>query len=236
MAINVRYQALLRDLQLYDGEIDGKYGPKTKAALIKFQRLAGLIATGIVDPQTQTEFENQLRKMPDRTQEPIRKSLIDAPYKRWPKETTDELLKFYGNVGENQIVIDLPYKMFIAWDPKKSINKVSCHKKVADSLVRVLENIKKTYKPNQISEYGFDKFGGMLNVRKIRGGNRWSTHAWGIAIDLDPARNGLQTPWSGAYFSRPECSDFVNCFRQEGWYSLGLEKNYDAMHFQACWR
>ena len=126
--------------------------------------------------------------------------------------------------------------MVLAWDTDYTITKITCHKKVADSLYNILDNVAAIYSPDEIIEHGFNKFGGCLNVRRIRGGRRWSTHAWGIAIDIDPARNGLRTPWNSAYLSRPECEDFVNAFRKEGWYSLGYERNYDAMHFQAAYR
>ena len=70
----------------------------------------------------------------------------------------------------------------------------------------------------------------------MRGGDRWSTHSWGIAIDIDPARNSLRTPWKESYLGKPECRDFVEAFKSVGAYSLGLEKNYDPMHFQFAWR
>jgi hypothetical protein len=237
LSISVKYQALLKDLKLYDGEVDGKLGPKSKAALIKYQTMYGVPASGVVDAATAAVFDSQMANNPEvrGDQKPASK-LPNSLYRKWPHESTAELTKFYGNVGDNQISIDLPYPMIIAWDTTKTVNRISCHKKVAGSLVRVFENIKKSYSAEDINKHGFNKFGGCLNVRKIRGGDRWSTHSWGIAIDLDPARNGLKASWKQSYFGRPECAAFVNCFKQEGWYSLGLERDHDAMHFQACWR
>jgi hypothetical protein len=229
--IDKRYQQYLADMQLYDGVVDGIIGPKSKAALIKFQNMNGLTATGIVDQLTIDKFEDHLKPNPE--------LFVDedvVPYTFWPKETTENLLRYYGPVGENQVKIDAPYSMVLAWDTDKALKQITCHKKVADSLYSALENVSYLYSEKDIIKHGFHLFGGTLNVRKIRGGNRWSTHSWGIAIDIDPARNGLNAKWSQAYLGKPECRDFVDCFKQEGWYSLGLEKNYDAMHFQACWR
>jgi hypothetical protein len=229
--IDKRYQQYLKDLQLYDGVVDGTIGPKTKTALSRFQTMNGLPATGNLDQATIKEFEDELQPKPE---------LYDdedvVPYTFWPMETTENLLRYYGPVGENQVRIDTPYRMVLAWEPNTVLSKITCHKKVAESLYSALENVTYLYNEKDIIKHGFHLFGGSLNVRKIRGGSRYSTHSWGIAIDFDPARNGLNTPWNKAYLGKPECRDFVDCFKQEGWYSLGLEKNYDAMHFQCCWR
>lgn len=229
--IDVRYQQYLKDLGLYDGVVDGEVGPKTRAAITKFQTMNGLPANSELDQVTIDEFEEHLKENPKaETEEDV------VPYTFWPKETTENLLRYYGPVGENQVYIDTPYRMVLAWKPEDSITRIMCHKKVAESLYTALENVAFLYTEEEIVKHGFNLFGGCLNVRKIRGGNRWSTHSWGIAIDIDPARNGLHLPWNRAYLGKPQCRDFVDCFKQEGWYSLGLEKNYDAMHFQCCWR
>lgn len=229
--IDPRYQQYLKDLGLYDGNVDGTIGPKTRAALTKFQTMNGLEANGTPDAATVNALETQLA-----TNLELDDTGEIVPYTFWPKETTETLMRYYGNVGENQVKIDTPYRMVLAWEPETTISKITCHKKVAESLYTVLEDVAANYSEDEIAKHGFNLFGGSLNVRKIRGGNRWSTHSWGIAIDIDPARNGLNTPWREAYLGRPECEAFVECFKDQGWYSLGLEKDYDAMHFQACWR
>lgn len=235
--IDRKYQQILRDLGLYQGPVDGLQGPNTTKAIKQFQELNGLSIDGILGPNTKRELEGQTEAMEGRQGDiPMSPAIEPGTYRRWPQENQDNLHRFYGNVGENQTMLELPYKMKLAWDTKTSVGRISCHEKVADSLYRVFENVKKEYKASEIKQHGFDLFGGCLNVRKIRGGNRWSTHSWGIAIDIDPVRNGLRTPWNRAYLGRPECEAFVDSFAAEGWYSLGREKNYDAMHFQACWR
>lgn len=236
--IDVRYQKHLKNLGLYTGNIDGLYGPQTRMAVIKFQTMNGLSADGIIGPRTREEFESELRPIPGRDiAEPRQeRPLGNVPYTRWPRETQSELFRFYGDVGEHQTYIDVPYPMVLAWDKSYKVTRIQCHEKVADSLHNILTKVRERYNNQEINKHGFNLFGGSTNVRKIRGGNRWSTHAWGIAIDIDPARNGLKTPWNRAYLSRPECEGFVEAFKSEGWYSLGLEKNYDAMHMQACYR
>jgi len=233
--IDPRYQKLLQDLGLYVGRIDGLYGNGSKQAVRKFQTMNGLKADGIIGWRTKAVFDKSLEIVPERDQHNPRIPTLNE-YSRWPREAVPELQAFYGRVGQNQTRCQSPYPMKLAWDTSVKIESFSCHIKVADSLQGILETVRDKYTKEEIEEHGFNLFGGCLNVRKIRGGNRWSTHAWGIAIDIDPARNGLRTPWNKAYLSRPECSEFVMAFKNEGWYSLGLERNYDGMHFQACYR
>lgn len=48
----LRVQQILQMLGYYRGDLDGFYGPVTEAAVIRFQRAQGLVADGIVGPQT----------------------------------------------------------------------------------------------------------------------------------------------------------------------------------------
>lgn len=152
----------------------------------------------------------------------------------WPLQTQEELTKFYGEVGTNQAKIQLPYPLKIAWDPAKKINRFSCNIRVRDSLHRVLVNVKNHYGLQRIESLGLDMWGGCLNVRKMRGGSKWSTHSWGIAIDWDPARNRLKWNKHKANFAQPDYAMWWKFWEDEGWISLGRERDYDWMHVQAA--
>lgn len=146
--------------------------------------------------------------------------------------TDQQIIAKYGQPGTNIVTMALPYPMRIAWDLKTSITKMQCHKLLVPKFTAVFNDLLKAYGLNKLQELGIDIFGGCYNFRKMRGGNKWSRHSWAIAIDLDPTRNGLKTPWKKAQFSKPEYKTMVDIFYKHGFFSLGKEKDYDAMHFE----
>lgn len=150
--------------------------------------------------------------------------------------TTKQIIAKYGKpnvTGEGYLVtINLPYPMRLAWDTDTIVYKMRCHKLVADKFLAVFNEIHREYGYAKIKELGIDLFGGCFNFRKMRGGNDWSTHSWGISLDLDPARNKLKETSKTARFARPEYKKMIDIFYKHGFISLGREKNYDWMHFE----
>lgn len=149
--------------------------------------------------------------------------------------TTQELKKVYGmpnQEGNYLVTIKLPYPMRLAWDKKTKVTRMRCHEKTADEFTAVFNDLLKHYGYDKIVELGIDLFGGCFNFRKMRGGNDWSRHSWGVAIDLDPERNKLKETSKTARFARPEYKPMIDIFYKHGFESLGVEKNYDWMHFQ----
>ena len=150
--------------------------------------------------------------------------------------TTSNIIKKYGmpnETGEGYLTkITLPYPMRIAWDPTHTVSTIMCHKLIADKLLAVFKDLLSHYGYDKLKELGIDLFGGCFNFRKMRGGTEWSTHSWGIAIDLDPSRNKLRETSKTARFARPEYKPMIDIFYKHGFISLGREKNYDWMHFQ----
>jgi len=149
--------------------------------------------------------------------------------------TTQNAIKKYGFPNENPnylTVLNLPYPMRLAWDKNVFVKKITCHKLVSDKLELIFKDILNHYGIDKIKELGIDIYGGCFNFRKMRGGNDYSRHSWGIAIDLDPERNLLKETSKTARFARPEYKPMIDIFYKHGFVSLGREKNYDWMHFE----
>lgn len=148
-------------------------------------------------------------------------------------DSEESLIDYYGEVGLNQKQIVLPYTHYY-WENNKQINSFLCHKKIATSLLRILTNVLNHYGKEDIHRLHLDILGGCLYLRSIRGGTRFSTHSWGIAIDYDPINNQYEWNSEKALFAKPEYEMWWNFWEEEGWYSLGRRCNYDWMHIQAA--
>jgi hypothetical protein len=149
--------------------------------------------------------------------------------------TDQQIIAKYGQPGDpdNLTSITLPYPMRIAWDTAKIVSKIQCHKLIAAPLLNVFNDLLATYGLPKLQELGIDLFGGCVNVRLQRGSKtKWSRHAWGIAIDLDPARNQLKETKKTARFARPEYKAMIDIFYKHGFIGYGVEKDYDWMHFE----
>lgn len=149
--------------------------------------------------------------------------------------TDEQIITKYGKPGDpdNFTIITVPYQMRIAWDLSQNVTRIQCHKLIATNLLNVFNDLLTHYGLVELQRLGIDLYGGCVNVRLMRGSKKkWSRHAWGLALDLSPALNGLKTPWLKAQFSKPEYKAMIDIFYKHGFFSLGKEKNYDAMHFE----
>lgn len=150
--------------------------------------------------------------------------------------TTKDIVSVFGKPTQDGkpylTMIQLPYPMRLSWDLNVSVTRMRCHKLVADKFISVFNELLDHYGYDEIVRLGIDLFGGCFNYRKMRGGDDWSTHSWGISIDLDPARNKLREKARTARFARPEYEPMIAIFYKYGFISLGIEKDFDWMHFQ----
>ncbi len=149
--------------------------------------------------------------------------------------TTQQLIAKYGQPNEEGtylVTIDLPYPMRLSWDKDTKVTKMRCHRLVADKFKAVFADLLAHYGIAEIQRLGIDLFGGCFNFRKMRGGNDYSRHSWGVAIDLDPDRNQLKETAKTARFARSEYKPMIDIFYKHGFKSLGVEKGYDYMHFE----
>lgn len=253
-------QHILNGAGLYNGKIDGDFGPKSQAALAKFKgidpswrldrrMIACLqltcknlgIETGIIDgrwgPSTAAAQEQYLYYVAHNAMPaPWRPEEISTPKPNvWPRAYSADFNTYYGPTGESNLVrLKFPYEMKLAWAPYSKVTSTRCHKKVADSALRVLTKVLAHYGEDKINELKLNVFGGCYNDRPIRGGSKKSMHAWGIAFDFDPGRNQLKWGRDKAYFAQPEYNKWWELWEEEGWTSLGRARNFDWMHVQAA--
>lgn len=150
--------------------------------------------------------------------------------------STIDIIKKYGKPNETGAgyltTIQLPYPMRLAWDLDTKVTRMRCHKLAAEKFLDVFNDLLAEYGMAEIERLGIDLFGGCFNYRKMRGGSSWSKHAWGIAVDLDPARNKLKETAKTARFARPEYQKMIDIFYKNGFINLGIEENRDFMHFE----
>lgn len=150
--------------------------------------------------------------------------------------TTQQAKGRFGEPNETGIgylqKIVLPYPMRIAWDTDTTVSSMMCHKLVKSNFIGAFNDILAAYGADKIKSLGIDLFGGCFNYRKKRNGAAMSMHSWGIAIDLDPARNTLRESSATARFARPEYKKMIDAFYANGFISLGKEFDYDWMHFE----
>jgi hypothetical protein len=60
--------------------------------------------------------------------------------------------------------------MRIAWDLSIRVSHFTCHEKICAAARRVLLRVLDYYGPTRIVELELDRFGGALNVLRMRGG------------------------------------------------------------------
>jgi len=175
-----------------------------------------LEADGFWGPKSQKACRDYLR------------SLMPSP-NPWPKSDQASLRAFYGEPGneDNLVFINFPYKTFYGG---KLVTRTRCHRKVAESLLRVLNDIGDRYAGREdIMEEARDYYG-VFNFRPKRGGTSWSLHAWGAAIDLDADDNTFRDHWP---MKADMPLEIMEAFSREGWTSAGAFWNFDGQHFQA---
>ncbi|WP_202615985.1 M15 family metallopeptidase domain-containing protein [Edaphocola flava] len=247
-------QQFLQQQSLLVGNVDGIPGPKTRTALgllsslpVRWdtdRKLTGCIqlyckqsgydpgpVDGIWGPETQRAF-NQLSAIL------IFPPAAPAAENVWPLQTQTALNRFYGAAlaehNPNLITYAIPYPFKLAWDTTQTVDKITTHYKVKDSILRVLNQVLDHYGLEDIDRLHLNHYGGCFQYRKTRNGTTLSTHSWGIALDFDPERNQLKWGRDKAAFAGAEYEAWWQFWEKEGWVSLGRTRNYDWMHVQAA--
>lgn len=146
---------------------------------------------------------------------------------RFPNDTQSSLEAYYGTWGDagyeergTLTVAGLGIEYM-----GKPVTKITCHRKVQESLYFILKEISESDHAWILKHYA-----GCYQARAQRNGNKPSRHGWAIAIDLNPPNNGNLTKW-------PEVATMpfgiIEIFAKHGWMSAAVWWGRDAMHFQA---
>lgn len=147
-----------------------------------------------------------------------------------------DVAKFYGRPGKDiqrQLTsVILPFKVRIDWNLSSRTNRITVHRKCAPSLKTALIEVHKYYGEAKWRKLGLDRYAGAFNHRKMRGGSRWSMHAYGCAIDFYASKNGLRTRCPKALFCDREYKPFLDIMQAHGWLPAIRLWGADAMHFQ----
>lgn len=213
---------------------DGIPGPKTLHAIAtalkcaatwgSVQHAVGVVTDGIAGPKTWAAIASRL-------------GIVLPVGADYPDDNDQALRAYYGSPGENLVTVDLPYPMRLAWEEEETIvTRATFNKRCVQSFLNLLRKTLDHYGLDRIRELGLDLFGGSYTKRKITGGNRWSTHAYGCAMDIDPDHNELNWSSACARLAQPEYAPFWQFVREEGLEGLGPAKDFDWMHIQACHR
>lgn len=252
-------QTILNEKGMYEGAIDGIAGPKTMAALAsvdgmnhdlpKTRQITTFIQMaaneknfdagpvhGLWGQRTEAAFDGIVflldHGMPQPPWRPDEIEILNP--NKWPVQHSDGFNEFFGEKDSQLTIIELPYEMKLAWDLRLKVRRMSCHKKTADSISKILQKVKEIYGEENINGLHLNSFGGCLNDRKMRNGSLLSMHAWGIALDFYPDQNKLKWGRHRAAFAHPDYDEWWKCWEEEGWISLGRKRNFDWMHVQAA--
>lgn len=147
------------------------------------------------------------------------------PSAAWPKvpHGLEEIKAVFGKPGKpicSAGRIHLPAPLKLSWE-NSTVKIIACHKLVEDVFTSVF---------NQLHARGLwtavENFGGIFQVRAIKGGKKISTHAWGISADIDTLDNALGD-------RTPEMDPrIIAIFEDHGFYWGGNFSRPDGMHFQ----
>lgn len=132
--------------------------------------------------------------------------------------TSQQCLAKYGQPELEKFMVlwDVPLKLELGVIPKK----IYCNRDLILPLQRALENIIERDLITQVHTWD-----GCFNIRKKRGANSQSLHAWGVAIDINAAWNQFgKTPTMRR--------ELVQCFIDAGFDWGGFWSKPDGMHFQ----
>lgn len=201
-------------------KVDGIFGSGTKHALIRAQREKRISADGIFGPQTARTFKMESVNINTKTVN-IEKSV------NVKRLSTSALKEIYGNPFKKGLTLSNKFSAQMTmidtpeWFPG---GKIYCHKIMAECLEIWFKLIEKHKLTDLILTYD-----GCYNARNVRGGNSFSRHAVGMAIDINAKWNGLNKKSADGFGT---VKPLVDLAEEAGLFWGGNFSREDGMHFE----
>ena len=217
---------LIRKFQeKFDLVIDGYFGPKSA---LKLELV-------LAEMFKSTDVINQYTSEPKALAEPIwfiNFNKINPVF----LSSQDERQAMYTRLGipskkgSNCISVEPAYPMVASWNTNIKIIKLTVHKLVAPYLDKALKEVREKFTDDEINTLRINRYGGGFSYRKIRGGNKLSTHAYGGAIDIDSIGNPMGAkPCNTNFGKHPELAlRFFSIMLKHGFKTL----EHDLMHLE----
>src|SRR5437762_3080728 len=120
--------------------------------------------------------------------------------------------------------VELPFTLPLSWDRSRVVDHITCHKLVAEVFGSVFADVQRAGLQQELTS-----FGGCFAFRAQRTGTKLSSHAWGIAVDLNPESNAQGTAGNMN-------AEVAATFTKAGftWGGDWQGHSRDPMHFQFC--
>lgn len=142
---------------------------------------------------------------------------IDFASKKWPGQS-----KWMG-------MLEVPKGMFPQWkvmDTEQIVHAIFCNVDIHHPLMTALQNLHSRGMADLLKTYD-----GCFNIRTVRGSSAFSTHAYGLGIDINAATN----PMSSVLHTNMN-QEFVKCFTEVGFdWGGNFHSRKDPMHFSYAW-
>jgi hypothetical protein len=137
----------------------------------------------------------------------------------------------WGNPGDTSKHerFTLPYDMKLSWDTKTTVSSITMNKDCGLRLMLALDICLKHYGIAKISKMRLDHFGGSYNLRRMRGGSEWSSHAYAASIDINTLGNPFRARPIKTDIVKAEYEFFCNTMVKQGFKTL----EFDLMHWQS---
>ena len=139
-----------------------------------------------------------------------------------------DITNVYGEHGDtsDMELLTFPFKMFLSWRPEIPVEQALVHKSIRVELEEAFNTILSYYGESFIYENRLASWGGAYNDRYSTGSQRWSVHAWALAVDYLPHLGLYGEPSMMPY-------PIVEAFKAQGFIWGGEWSRPDGMHFTA---